>query len=116
MKSPPAPSASLPRPPLWRMRLKLVLMCTLLPAHLEYLLFPIALREGGGVGAALIAYPVLFAWVALSFMFRVQRDLESNLLILEPLLAARLDLVRPVESTGAGVPPQSDERTDDQRQ
>lgn len=92
----------------WPMRIRLVLMCTLLPAHLEYLLFPIALREGNMLGAALIFYPILFAFVALRHMFGIQRNFERGVSSLDQILAQHPEVARLVEErSGQAADPRS---------
>lgn len=80
-------------PARWSMRIKLAVLCLLLPAHLEYLLFPIALQDGGARGVFLIAYPVVFAMVALRFAFASQTNFERAVATTERLLEERPELV-----------------------
>lgn len=84
----------------WPMRIRLVLMCTLLPAHLEYLLFPSALREGNFRGALLIFYPIPFAFVALRHMLGIQRDFERGRASLDQILAQHPEVARLADELG----------------
>lgn len=84
-------------PARWSMRIKLAVICLLLPAHLEYLVLPFALQDGGARGVFLIAYPVVFAMVALRFAFALQTNFERAVATTEQLLEGRPELAVRVE-------------------